>query len=313
MSKYTTELRYICEAYAGLDHSVGYDQVNSVIEASKDQIFEEYEIFDEAYRSVLNTKILRHYYTREICAETVGLWKLWLNNTMHEIMPYYNQLYRSATLEFNPFYDVDYSVSHVGTGSSVNKNKVEEATTHEDNRNTSRNTSENIDTSGNRNNVDSSSSKGTTNASDKDRGTNSTDTTNRMSDTPQGGLNGMESLELNTYLSAASIANERNVHENTSDRTSSNTTDTSSVKSETSNEDRNRTENGFETAIQNGKVNKNGESSNELSSLSQYTERVSGKRSGASYAYMLMEYRKTMLNIDEMIINELSDLFFKLY
>ena len=82
MSIYTTEVRFICETYAGYKESQGYDKVNEIVASAQSKIFELYPIFDESYRSVLNTKILRHYYTREICAETVGLWKLWLNNKM---------------------------------------------------------------------------------------------------------------------------------------------------------------------------------------------------------------------------------------
>lgn len=107
MSKYTTEVRFVCEQYAGLSESVGYDRVNEVIDASRARIFGDYPIFDESYRGILEKKILKHYYTREISEETVGLWKLRLNTKMNEIMPYFNKLYRSELIEFNPLYDID--------------------------------------------------------------------------------------------------------------------------------------------------------------------------------------------------------------
>lgn len=130
MSKYTTEVRFICEQKAGLEESVGFEQIDSVIAKSWDKIFTtKCSFFDEDYRSVLCAKILKHYYTREIGMETAGLWMLWMNRRMEEIMPYYNQLYRSAQLEFNPFHDVDYyregNRKNDGTsetnGSSTNK------------------------------------------------------------------------------------------------------------------------------------------------------------------------------------------------
>lgn len=109
MSKYTTEVRFICEQKAGLEDSVGFSEVDSVIAKSWDKIFStKCSIFDEDYRSVICSKILKHYYTREIGFETAGLWQLWVNRRLEEIMPYYNQLYKSAQLEFNPFHDVDY-------------------------------------------------------------------------------------------------------------------------------------------------------------------------------------------------------------
>ena len=115
MSKYTTELRFICESKAGLSDSVGFNQIDDVISNSWNKIFDNFPIFDESYRSVLCSKILKHYYTREISAETVGLWQLWLNTRMGEIMPYYNKLYESALLEFDPFKDTNYSRNHGGT------------------------------------------------------------------------------------------------------------------------------------------------------------------------------------------------------
>lgn len=113
MSKYTTELRFICENFAGLDESVGYNDVEQVIANSRSQIFNfDYPIFDESYRSVLETKILKHFYTREICEETVGLWRLRLNTRMNEIMPYYNTLYEAWAKDFDVLHDVDVTTEH---------------------------------------------------------------------------------------------------------------------------------------------------------------------------------------------------------
>ena len=96
MSKYTTELRFICEKYAGKDSSVNYNQVDQVIDLARPYIFDfNYPIFSADYKAPLENKIIKHFYTREICAETVGLWKLYLNRKMNENMPYYNQRIKS--------------------------------------------------------------------------------------------------------------------------------------------------------------------------------------------------------------------------
>lgn len=159
MSKYTTEVRFICENSAGLSESEGADNVDSILDKCWNKVFNfDFPIFDENYRQVLCRKILKHYYTREIAHETVGRWKLALNAKLNEIMPYYNQLYKSELLEFNPFYDVDLTRSREGSGTS---NK------------TSNNTETNSGTS---KNVSSGS------------GTSNTDTLNRFSDTPQNSM-----------------------------------------------------------------------------------------------------------------------------
>lgn len=120
MSKYTTEVRFICENYAGYDESVGYNDVEHVIDSARSKIFDfTYPIFNNSYKKTLETKILKHYYTREIGFETVGLWKLKLNMKMNEIMPFYNKLYESELLEFDPFNDVHKTVTHQGTDSGT--------------------------------------------------------------------------------------------------------------------------------------------------------------------------------------------------
>ena len=114
MSVYTTEVRFICENAAGLNESVDYNDVDSVLSVAAPAIFNfSFPIFDEDYRLPLEIKILRHYYTREIGVETVGLWKLKLQAKMNEIMPYYNKLYDSELLKFNPLHTKDMTRTHI--------------------------------------------------------------------------------------------------------------------------------------------------------------------------------------------------------
>ena len=117
MSKYTTEVRFICEVAAGLSESADASKIDEIIAKAAPVVFNfDWPIFDEAYRLGLEEKILRHYYTREIGEETVGLWKLRLEDRLNLVMPKYNQLYESAKLEFNPFYDVDYTRQGTNSG-----------------------------------------------------------------------------------------------------------------------------------------------------------------------------------------------------
>ena len=75
MAKYTTTIRNL------MDNNFDFG-------------LKDYPIFDEEYRELLNNKILMHYYMDEIGFETAGLFKVYLNNKMNEIMPYYNELYK---------------------------------------------------------------------------------------------------------------------------------------------------------------------------------------------------------------------------
>ena len=58
MSKYTTEVRYICETYAGLDESVGYDHINEVIAAAQNQIFDSVATAPSHLKELLSQAIL---------------------------------------------------------------------------------------------------------------------------------------------------------------------------------------------------------------------------------------------------------------
>ena len=110
MSSYTTEVRFICESLYRLENSTGYNDIEKILKSVHKKIFDfDYPIFDEKYRSALEIKILRHFYTREIGFETVGLWKLKLADKMNTIMPYYNKWYASELLEFNPLWDTDFT------------------------------------------------------------------------------------------------------------------------------------------------------------------------------------------------------------
>lgn len=77
-----------------------------------------YPIFDETYRDGLNAKIKNHFMYREIGQETVTQFTFMLKRKMNEIMPYYNQLYKSQQITFDPLATIDlHSVIH-GTGSA---------------------------------------------------------------------------------------------------------------------------------------------------------------------------------------------------
>ena len=215
MSKYTTEVRFICEVNSGLDESVGYSKIEDVITGAIPKIFDfDFPIFDESYRGVLERKILKHFYTREICEETVGLWKLRLDTRLNEIMPYYNKLYKSELLDFNPLYT---------------DNLTRTRTT---NLNSKRETGNNGEVNTTNNSNSQGSGSGTTNNNGSDL----------YSDTPQGSLNGVES---GTYLTNARKTNDTST-------SSSNTSNNSSasgkvVSSDSGSDDFNSTEDYLES------------------------------------------------------------------
>lgn len=59
-----------------------------------------YPIFDEDYRKILNGKIIDEYYNQEIGTETIDNFTLIIRKKMDQIMPYFNQLYKSTQIEY---------------------------------------------------------------------------------------------------------------------------------------------------------------------------------------------------------------------
>lgn len=363
MSKYTTEVRYICEEASGLKESKGYKDIDEIISGSIPSIFSfPLDIFDESYKNVLYSKILKHYYTREIGFETVGLWKLKLETKLQEIMPFYNQLYKSELLKFNPLYDTDMQTTHVGGKESENvkqENKTgvfAESDNKSENGNYGKSTdnlegennktenkvvnkgtsvvNDKTERSGSNNEEGSSTNTGSENANSKE--TDSKTHYDLYSDTPQGALTGVDEEEYltnarkitdidnkngnnnKTSLEHAQNKNEGEFSENSKTSSTNVNNNTSEQNYETKNS---KTSIGNETghntvtgnSSKNGNAFENTNGTDKFNSTESYILHVVGKQSGASYSKLLREFRETFLNIDMNIIEELSDLFMKLW
>ena len=349
MSKYTTEVRWICEqAYNNARQSdgslpdVNIASISQIVKKAIDVIFDkdedEFPIYDEEHRNELCSKIIKHYYTREIGAETFGLWKLWLNNRMREIMPYYNQLYESADIKYNPLYDVDYVKLGSKDGKTKHENRIEEIRQNNEAENATKTSDSNYSGSKlgqtniegeyeNENNaVGVNSTNNVVNGRTDSSGVNNTssDNVSKYSDTPQNGLSGLMN---DTYLTNATVENNNSNSVKTDSATKEQTENTSENSSEIKNNKGNNSENqtnaesevrefgnsenSNKTILSTGNNNSNEQGTNEDNQV--WQEKVIGKYGIKTYAKMIQEYREAMLNIDLMIINELSDLFFRLW
>lgn len=159
MSKYTTEVRYICESlYTKQDGDTPLTMVQNayakVFNADTIALYEGIG-HDDIFR-----KILIHYFTREIAHETYGLWRLNINRLLVEKFPEYKELYRTVDEKYSMLDDVGYTREFDGTSSAKSESE-----------NTNKSKSVNKDVQ-------------------------------KYSETPQGGLDGVESGK---YLTTANI------------------------------------------------------------------------------------------------------------
>lgn len=126
MSKYTVELRYVIEnekTFPPCENSLSLKWVLANYPLYKEVVEDNTSGNTINRREELNTRIIEHFYFREIGLETVPRFLFALRRKLNEIMPYYNQMYKSYDLKFNPLTNIDikesYSHDVTGSGSST--------------------------------------------------------------------------------------------------------------------------------------------------------------------------------------------------
>lgn len=338
MSHYTTTVRAICETAAGLTSEVGYNDVNQVLNGSWDKIFEAFPIYEEAHREILCKKILRHYYTEEIAFETVGLWKLALNTKMQEIMPKYNELCSISASITNPLYNKSVAKEFTGnvtddktstrTDNLKDTHSGDVKTTHTDTR-----TDDLTDTNGGKLVTDTDSTRTDNLSAKKTVGTDTTvsseaSTSSNVdtysSDTPQGSLSDVKS---GRYMTSANISDSTTTTKG-KDTTATDTTDTT-INTGTQKNRSTDTVTDSRTLKKTGTVKDEGTSTvtdtsavahtgtvsdvGKTVSDSKHTENVSGYDGSEIQGELLAKYSKSVINIDMMIIDELSELFMQIW
>lgn len=189
MAKYTIQVKTIVESLSGKTESVGLSSLDEAIEIARTKIFDfDYPFYDLSQKADFERWILESILMDEINYETYGLWHLKLRTWMKTNMPYYNKLYESAKLIANPLknHHLERNTEGSETGNS------------------------------------SSNSTGSSN----DTSTSNVLAWNMYSDTPQGGINGLEN---STYLTNATKDLNDTTTTSDTNTTSNNTASSSST------------------------------------------------------------------------------------
>lgn len=120
MSKYTTELRFVCASYSRpIVESWFKDyELSDYLTPAQIETIENAGIWN---KSKLARKIVDHYFMREIGCETPALFKLYAKVYMQEIMERKLPLIYSASINYDPLVNVDYTESfeRSATGSAT--------------------------------------------------------------------------------------------------------------------------------------------------------------------------------------------------
>ena len=226
-------------------------------------------------REALNEAILNHYKYREIGFETVGRFLDEFEISMKEIMPYYNQLFKTVDTMNNIediFGNVDVTETFTETREGSSSGKVSGETTGT---NEASNTS--IATDNQNSNVDMS-----------DNGKNI------KSDTPQ------DDLSITSEdIDSVSYASEVNWNKNNSN-SKTNSSGNSTAESESQSISKNIT---------------SGENESTETTITTHTFNKKGNQGVNTYAHDMIEFRNTILNVVQQIINDsrISELFLMIY
>ena len=226
-------------------------------------------------RSQLNQRILNHYKYREIGFESVGRFIDELGIVMEEIMPRYNELFRTIEIMAelpSPFDNVDvtetYSETRTGEASSNSKTDSDTTSTGESNSNTKA--------------EDISNTTANVNANSK----------NVKSDTPQGELS-IPAENIDGVPYASEVDWNKNSSEDTAETIGESNAETSTNSETTS------------------KTTGNIESDSSSTETIEHTFKKIGNQGVNTYAHDMNEFRTSIIDVVNMIINDnrLNELF----
>ena len=116
MSKYTMMIKDIVNDYS---KNIESSKIDDKLDEARKYIFDfNYPIIDESTKKRIEIAILKHYYFREIAFETVGIFKIKLNDRLNLIMSRYNALYEKQDLTLSPYINSYLSESGNSNGTS---------------------------------------------------------------------------------------------------------------------------------------------------------------------------------------------------
>lgn len=307
MSKYTTQIRYVVEMY-----SDPHSPMSKRIEEATHAIFNfDYPIWSLEYKKILEKKILMHYFNKEICFETLGLWKLYLEERLNLIMPYYNEIYTTVSNKYDWLEDVNLTETYVGDkNTKTNLSEQFKGMFDEDTKSDSNTTANDTATTHAKSETKDEGVDTTSSELHENKNQTATKKTNNLtSDTPQANFQGLD------YATQLVENNADDTSDSTNDSNSESRMDrnntTNSTSDTTNSTDRQEYVNATGNRIGNTQNNTNAETASNTNDI--FTRVTKGLNGSRSKTTLNMEYRNSLINIDKMIIEELQDLFMMIY
>jgi hypothetical protein len=290
MSNYTLELREYIEAVS--EALTTRDKIAD----GRSKLFDfDYPLFDVSFKNVFETNFIRNFYTREIGQETIGLFKFRLETWLNINMPYWNKMFETELLVYDPLTNSKVDVTHNKTN-----DKTQNDTNDGTNTVTTTGTSDvDIDTT-NTQTLDTTVTKtenGTLTDDKFDRHLESNNPDSRLQITTNDGQGVIEYANL--------------IKENNKNNTATKTGTTTNTNTGTITD---ATLGGQLTTVDftNGETKHNALVST-VNDVEDFVQQRIGKIGVQSYPKLVGEYRQSLLRIQQQIFDEMNVLFMCVY
>ena len=245
------------------------------------------KIFDFDYPKLhiptFEDDFVKHYYFRQIGAETIARWKIMLQDKLNLIAPYYNDLIDSSKIDFDYLtdYEMTTTKSAEGEKSGSTSNNVQSDTT---NTGTTTNKSKSTNDYTHGQKVDTSTSS-----------TSNDTSIIKQSDTPMSKVSNIS----NGYLT--------NVNDSTGSNT---TTGTNSII----NSGTDKTVSNIDNSVTSSLSNTNTATATGTNTdKTKTTETSTTKGNTKSKLALIKEYRELLLKVEQQIFEDMDDLFLLIY
>lgn len=310
LATYSMQIREYVEQVAKAKNPDSYILMNNrqKIEDARPVLFDfDYPIFDNAYRDGLETRIIRHFYMREMGFETEGLFKFALETKLNEIMPYYNKLFESEFIRFNPLYNTDlktdYEKKNNRDQSDQTTYQEDQATNRDQTTDTNRDEAETTDQTQDYQEKESTDTDTDTKTDDFSRTVNDNTPDARLAITTENGEGVIEyASDISETKDNGDETRQEESKTNRDSQTDENTQrdlETGEKREDQETQDRNtQSDRGYTSGV---------------TELEDYIQHQMGKTGTDSYSKLLTEYRNTFLRIESSIMQELEELFMLVY
>lgn len=279
----------------------------------------EYPIFDEEYRAEFETHLIRRFYTNNVGFETAELFKFELETWLMINMPRYNLLFESERKKFDPFITTDIQTTYEKKKDSNGEVK---SVAKDDGSNTAKEKNDFTSVSGGSGTSDTTVNN-KTDSNSKSNGENTSSTIDSAfnrdisTDTPQDRLtitanDGTGVIEYASKIDETKNTARSDVNGGVNNNVTGTQTDNGNSKTSTENHE-NATNNETKELEKTNKNVKDINQTNANNQLENFIQHRYGKEGFQNYATIIKEYRTTLITVENLIFDDLRELFMLIY